>query len=108
VLGYGTVAGGPIPGTDVTRSAIDEPTLRDIAGQIGVPYSSRNGPDGLAAVLPAESADITAGPIRSGDANRTELYWAPAAVAAALVLIELYLVLREFRRTRLTNADVVL
>jgi hypothetical protein len=107
VLGYGTPAGGPIPGTDVARSALDEPALRDIAGQIGVPYSSRTGDDGLASVLPAEPADVAAGPVRTGDANRTELYWAPAALAAALVLIELYLVFSEFRRTRLTNADVV-
>jgi hypothetical protein len=35
------------------------------------------------------------------------LYWAPAIGAAILVLIELYLVLLEFRRTRLANADVV-
>jgi hypothetical protein len=94
VLGYGTAAG--------------EPTLRSVAGQIGVPYASRTGADGLASVLPAERPDGAAGPVTTGVANRTELYWAPAALAATLVLIELYLVLREFRRTRLNSADVAL
>lgn len=108
VLGYGTDAGGPIPGTDVARSAIDEPALRGIAGQIGVPYLARNSVDPLASALPNDATDVEASrPLRNGDsAGRTELYWAPAILAAALVLVELYYVLREFRRTRLTNADV--
>ncbi|MCW2554757.1 MAG: Peptidase [Mycobacterium sp.] len=109
VLGYGTAAGGPIPGTDVARSAIDDPALRGIADQIGVPYLPRNGIDALTSVLPNDTADVASGPIRTGGPiGRTELYWAPALLSAVLVLVELYHVLREFRRTRLTNADVVL
>lgn len=104
VLGYGSATGGPIPGTDVTRSAVDEPALRSIAAQIGVPYASRDGEADLASVLPAEPPAVASG--TTGAANRTELYWAPAALAAVLVLIELYIVLREFRRTRQTIADV--
>lgn len=105
VLGYGSAEGGPIPGTDV-RSVVDEATLRGVADQIGVPYAPRGDADGLASVLPAEPGD--GGPVvaGSGTASRTELYWAPAAVAALLALVELYHVLREFRRTRQTMADV--
>jgi Ca-activated chloride channel family protein len=95
VLGYG-------------RSAIGESTLRDIAGQIGVPYSPRSAVSELTSVLPADITENAAGSARTGEApHRTELYWAPAALAAVLVLVELYYVLREFRRTRMTNADVV-
>ena len=43
---------------------------------------------------------------RSAAPGRTELYWAPAAVAALLVLVELYAVLREFRGTLLMQRDV--
>jgi hypothetical protein len=94
VLGYG-------------RSAVGESALRDIAGQIGVPYSARSAVSELTSVLPAEFADGASGSVRTGEApHRTELYWAPAALAAALVLVEIYYVLREFRRTRMTNADV--
>ena len=106
VLGYGSVAGGPIPGTDVTRSAVDEATLRGVADQIGVPYALRSGADGLASVLPTEPGDGGPAAVVSGTASRTELYWAPAALAALLVLVELHHVLREFRRTRQTMTDV--
>lgn len=108
VLGYGTAAGGPIPGTAVTRSPLDEPALRGVADQIGVPYLTRNGAEPLASVLPDDAAEVGASrpPSATDSAGRTELYWAPALLAAALVLVELYFVLREFRRTRLINADV--
>ena len=43
----------------------------------------------------------------AADSGATELYWAPALLAAVLVLVELYLVLREFRRTRLTTTSVI-
>jgi len=106
VLGYGTAAGGPIPGTDVTGSPVDEATLRGVADQIGVPYALRSSADELASVLPADPTGDDPAAAGSGTASRTELYWAPAALAATLVLLELYYVLREFRRTRLTNASV--
>jgi Ca-activated chloride channel homolog len=107
VLGYGSAEGGPIPGTDVARSAIDEPALRGVADQIGVPYVSRDGATPLAGVLGDQGTAIAPPPPVAAPAGRTELYWAPAIGAAILILIELYLVLREFRRTRLANADVV-
>ncbi|MEU0498411.1 peptidase [Mycobacterium sp. NPDC006124] len=106
VLGYGTAAGGPIPGTDVERSAVNEAALRAVADQIGVPYAQRSGAD-LAATLPAEPARPPGTAVAGGSATRTELYWAPSALAAVLVLVELYHVLREFRRTRQTMTEVV-
>ncbi|MDT5187364.1 MAG: Ca-activated chloride channel, partial [Mycobacterium sp.] len=107
VLGYGSADGGPIPGTDVARSAIDEQALRGVADQIGVPYVPREGTTPLAGVLKDQGTVIGPPPPVAAPAGRTELYWAPAIGAAILVLIELYLVLLEFRRTRLANADVV-
>jgi hypothetical protein len=105
-LPEGAVDGGVVLGYGTT--AVGESALRAIAGQIGVPYSSRGDVSELASVLPAEAADGASSLIRTGEApHRTELYWAPAALAAALALVELYYVLREFRRTRMTNADVV-
>jgi hypothetical protein len=107
VLGYGSADGGPIPGTEVARSAIDEPALRGVADQIGVPYVSRDGATPLTGVLADQGTEVGPPPPAAAPARRTELYWAPAVGAAILILIELYLVLREFRRTRLANADVV-
>ena len=108
VLGYGTAAGGPIPGTTVTRSPLAEPALRGVADQIGVPYLPRNGADPLASVLSDDAEDVLASrtATTTDSSGRTELYWAPALLAAALILVESYCVLREFRRTRLNNADV--
>ena len=107
VLGYGTPAGGPIPGADVARSAVDEPVLRGIAAQIGVPYVARTGDVPLADAVPQGPTDSRDTAARSADRERTEFYWIPASLAALLVLVELYLVLREFRRTRLIQRDVV-
>lgn len=84
VLGYGA------PATD---------TLRRIAGQIGVPYRPRADAAPLAAVLPAVDGDERPTPAPS-PARPTEVYWLPAGIAAALLLAELVLILRDFRRTR--------
>lgn len=108
VLGYGTSEGGPIPGTDVARSAIDEQSLRAIAAQLGVPFVARSDGGPLASTLPGDATVAEPGPVAAVDsAGRTESYWAPASVAAFLILVELYFVLREFRRTRLVHRDVV-
>lgn len=107
VFGYGTERGGPIPGTDVARAAIDEPALRDVADQIGVPYLTRDGVDALAPVLPTDTTAVASDARMAGEgAGRIEVYWASAIAAAALILVELYLVLVEFRRTRINNANV--
>lgn len=68
MLGYGTVAGGPIPqgwvnatlvyqtdpatGTELA-STLDEQKLKDVAGELKVPYFHRDSGQGIAAVLPA-------------------------------------------------------
>jgi Ca-activated chloride channel homolog len=119
VLGYGTPAGGPIRAgyydgalvymNDPTNNApaisgINEDTLRAIAAQLGVPYFHRdNGP--ITPVIPA--VDLTGpaaddSPVVSSIAvERTELYWVFTALAAILILIEVYLTVLEFRRNRL-------
>ena len=105
VLGYGTTEGGAIPGTDIERSAVDEATLRGVADQLAVPYVARTDSGPLVAELPdgggADDAMATA------SAGGTETYWLPALGAAVLILIELYLVLRDFRRSRFVGVDVV-
>ncbi|GAS91304.1 vWA domain-containing protein [Mycolicibacterium brisbanense] len=125
VLGYGTSAGGPVPqgwvgGTKVYQndpgtgaplnSTLDESTLKKIAGELGVPYFHREAGQSITAVLPA--VDPVAG---SDDENplhasklveRRELYWLFTMLAAALVLGEIVLTIREFRRNRMSRKDV--
>jgi hypothetical protein len=91
VLGYGPVAD----------------SLRPVAEQIGVPYESRNPAAQLADVLPSDPPAGADPAVAAQAPGRTELYWAFAAAAAALILVELYLWLREFRRTRMATADVI-
>lgn len=104
-LPEGSVDGGAVLGYGST--AIGERALRGVADQIGVPYVSRDGATPLAGALGDQGTVIGPPPPVPAPAGRTELYWAPALGAAILVLIELYLVLLEFRRTRLASADVV-
>jgi LPXTG-motif cell wall-anchored protein len=105
VLGYGTAEGGPIPGTDIERSSVDDATLRAVAGQLGVPFVARSGSGPLTAELPDGGTDEQAAAVAS--TGETETYWLPALGAAVLILIELYLVLRDFRRSRFVGVDVV-
>ena len=83
VLGYGASAAG---------------TLQQVAGQIGVPYTDRTGAGPLDAVLPDDGTRQQEDAV--GTARLVETYWAPAGIAAALLLAELLVILREFRRTR--------
>ncbi|MBU9767323.1 VWA domain-containing protein [Mycobacterium sp. TNTM28] len=82
VLGYGTA------GT---------PALRAVADQIGVPFVPRTGDTPLAAALPGGPTPDQA-PAVTSDRAGVELYWVFAGAAGLLVLVELYLVLRELRR----------
>ena len=107
VLGYGTSAGGAIPGTDIERSSVDEAALRVIAGQLGVPYVARSGNVPLADVLADGGPENGSATTVAAAGPRTETYWLPALGAAALILIELYLVLRDFRRSKLAGVKVV-
>ncbi|MHC9292321.1 vWA domain-containing protein [Mycobacterium sp. LTG2003] len=81
-------------------------TLRGVADQIGVPYIVRSEAVPLAEVLPDDKAGT-----RPADATtvaaRLELYWIFAGGAGVLILIELYLTLREFRRIRPVDIGVV-
>jgi Ca-activated chloride channel homolog len=112
-LGAGSVDGGAVFGygiPSVAPSALNEQGLRLISEQLGVPYVHRQddqaiaqaaphlGPGGIQpAENPAASVDVI---------ERTELYWVLTLVAAALLLLELYLTVREFRRNRMARRDV--
>jgi LPXTG-motif cell wall-anchored protein len=92
VLGYGTSA--------------DENTLRGVADQLGGPYIARSDSTPLNADLPDGGAteDQTAA-VASANTG-TETYWLAALGAAVLILIELYLVLRDLRRNRVVSVEV--
>ncbi|MFL0238587.1 VWA domain-containing protein [Mycobacterium sp. SMC-17] len=94
-LPEGVVAGGAVIGYG--DDAV--PSLRAVAEQIGVPYVPRP-----AAGLPPEALTDVARPVQSpvgSGHSGTELYWALSGLAAVLLLIELFLTLREAARTRL-------
>src|SRR6202042_2597558 len=66
VLGYGPAAA----------------SLREVAGQIGVPYLPRDGRAPLTNALPADTADPASPPLGAHAGSGTELYWAFALAAA--------------------------
>jgi hypothetical protein len=110
VFGYGTPAGGPVPGAYVdsavtylsdTRSgapltsSLDEAGLRRVAGELSVPYIHREPGQpvtGFLPAVPAGSADDSAA------VDRVELYWLFALLAAILLLPGIYLTVRDFHR----------
>lgn len=94
-----TVAGGAVLGYG-GGAAIDEAELHRIAAQLDVPYVHREPGQPFRAGLPEA-------PGNAGDAaDRTELYWLPALLAAGLLLVEIYLSVREFRRGRIARRDL--
>jgi Ca-activated chloride channel homolog len=125
VLGYGTTAGGPIPqgfvGGDpifyadqqtgqVLNSSIDEDSLRQIATQLGVSYHHREKGQPITPVIPAVDPGAVSGdsPVEgTRTVERTELYWLFTALAAALILAEIYLTIRDVRHTRSSRKEVV-
>ncbi|MCV7197272.1 VWA domain-containing protein [Mycobacterium angelicum] len=125
VLGYGTSAGGPIPqgwldgemvyqgdpdGNGPLTSTIDEDRLKAIAGQLNVPYFHRESGQPISGVAPA--VDQTADMQRRGDRlvgqfiERHEWYWLFTLFAAALLLAEIGLTIREYRRNRMSRRDL--
>jgi Ca-activated chloride channel family protein len=105
VLGYGTLGGGE------GFSALNEPDLRRIAEELGVPYAHREEgqPFTQAAPSPDSAAQPADNPVAAtGVLARTELYWVFTLLAAVLLLFEIYLTVREFRRTRMARRDVAL
>lgn len=124
VLGYGTPAGGPIPrgfidgnlaymadqanGAPLTNT-IGETTLKALAGELGVTYYHRDKGQSISPVIPAVTADPApdADPLQaSRTVERTELYWLFSLLAGVLVLAEIYLTTRDYRRTRTAEQDV--
>lgn len=104
VLGYGTQAGGPVPGTDIARSPIDDVALRAVADQVGVAFIARADAAPLAAVLPEASEPSPEQTPVAAARRQTETYWLPLSAAAALILIEMYLVLKTFRRSKIADS----
>jgi hypothetical protein len=96
----GAVDGGAV----FSYGNADEQTLRTVSEQIGVPYIHRDA-EPLDAALSAP--DSTTPAATTAAPARTELYWFFAVGAAALLLVELYLVMREFRRTQMLTAEAV-
>jgi hypothetical protein len=88
VLGYGR------------DDAIDEAELRQIAGHLGVPYIHRDPGQPFRLDLPDTAHDTAV------ETERVELYWLPALLAAMLLLAEIYLSVREFRRGRIARRDL--
>lgn len=97
------VDGGAVLGYGRTEAA----TLRGVADQIGVPYLPRGDGAPLAEALPDDDAATRAAADVTTVAARLELYWVFAAVAGILLLFELYLTLREFRRMRPVDIGVL-
>lgn len=92
-LPEGAVDGGAVLG----YGSVGAQALRGVAGQIGVPFVSRTDTTPLDAALPGGAAPGQS-PAAVVDRSVVELYWGLAAAAALLILVEFYLVLREFRR----------
>jgi Ca-activated chloride channel homolog len=104
----GSVDGGAVLGYGM---ALNEPGLRRIAQELGVPYTHRE--DGQPFTEAAPSPDTAPQQAEnavaaSGVAARTELYWVFTLLAAVLLLFEIYLTVREFRQTRMARRDVAL
>jgi hypothetical protein len=97
-----SVDGGAVLGYGRT-DAIDEAELRQLAGQLDVPYVHREPGQPFHPDLPA-APDGTG--IRAEAVERIELYWLPALLAAGLLLTEIYLSVREFRRGRIARQDL--
>jgi hypothetical protein len=66
----------------------------------------RAGAAPLDTVLPDEPQNRRQTPTEAG-VRLTEIYWAAAAVAGALLLAELFAILREFRRTRSVDVEAL-
>jgi hypothetical protein len=86
---------------------MDEARLRRIADQLGVPYATRNTAESVTAAAPdgGDASEVTTS--FTGSAHRTELYWVFTMVAAVLLLFEVFLSIRDFRRMRTAGRDVM-
>lgn len=98
----GSVDGGAVLGYG-SPDAIDEAQLRKVAGQLVVPYEHREPGRPFAPDLPDRPDNAGT---RAEAGQQLELYWLPAMLAAILLIAEIYLSVREFRRGRLTRRDL--
>lgn len=125
VLGYGTPDGGLIPtrwadGTllylldpstgQPVVSTLGEHTLQQVADDLDLPYIHREAGDPIGLVIPAvepsESAEDPSSLVANSSAFRRELYWLATLLAASLILFEIVLTIREYRRNRIAGGDV--
>ncbi|WP_197380843.1 VWA domain-containing protein [Mycolicibacterium mengxianglii] len=97
----GTVAGGGVLGYDAA-GGVDAGRLQEIADQLGVPFSPPGTP--ITEVVPTVADAGSADTLQVAD--RRELYWLLTALAAALLLAEFALTLREYRKNRLSRREV--
>ena len=124
VLGYGSAKGGPVPqgfydGRKVfmadqnngalLNSTLNEGELKSVADQLGVPYFGRAAGQPITPVVPvvdagAQAEDTTV--VGSETIERNELYWLFTGAAAVLLLVEVFLSVRDIRRSRTARADV--
>ena len=97
-LTQGSVNGGAVLGYG-RSDAINEAELRQIASELNVPYVNRDPGRPFRADLPdtPHGTGVAAEPI--------ELYWLLALLAAGLLLAEIYLSVRQFRRGRIARRD---
>jgi Ca-activated chloride channel homolog len=121
VLGYGSTAGGAVPasiadgrklyyaqpGTStLLTSTLDEAQLRRIAGDLDMAYYHRQAGQEITPVLPPVRANPMSDTAVGGiTAERIELYWVVALLAGGLLLIEVVLTVREYRRNLLSRRD---
>ncbi len=97
-LRHGSVDGGAV--LVYGRSdAINDAELRRNAEELGVPYLQREPDQPIRLELPSA-------PIEAGANKRIEIYWLPAMLAANLLLFEIYLSVREFRRGRVARRNL--
>ncbi|MBA4084443.1 MAG: hypothetical protein C0493_05795 [Kytococcus sp.] len=118
VLGYGSDKGGRMattsadgtPGEDVKDaqgnpgvSTIDEQRLKEVADQLGVPYTHRTGGDIGPALEDADPGTTVEG---AGAAieTYTSLVWVLATVMSLLLLVDLFITTREIGRLRRATA----
>jgi len=119
VLGYGTEAGGQMrsydgtyrpdapfipdlsqPGEPPAVSRIDEANLREIAGQLGVPYAHRAGPGPTADLVAGIDFAAIAADGRGDVESTRDLVWPWALGACALLLWEAWDGVRAGARPR--------
>ncbi|MBE1551217.1 hypothetical protein GGC64_005277 [Mycobacterium sp. OAS707] len=100
----GTVDGGAVLGYGAA-SRFDQTRLEAIAGQLGVRYVHRNPGEPLPATAVQPNSTARQQNTVTPATARTELYWVFTLPASVLLLFELFLTVREIRRTRTAGRE---